>query len=127
MTFSYDLASAVADTLAISKVRLEIGDNISGAGVLPSGSNLSDAEIAVWLDEESDHVMRTAARACEALSRHWTIIASYNDGPRGEQLGQVAQEWADKGKALREQYGGSSGSAFAIETGRTDGYSEAAA
>lgn len=126
MTFTYDLASSDADEVLVSKVRLEIGDTVSGTGVLPTGSNLTDEEITVWLDDEDSDVMRAAARACEALSRHWTNYANYSDGPRREDLGKVAAEWAAKAKSLRDQYGGSSGSSFAVGVGREDGYSEAA-
>ena len=127
MTFTYNLASTDADILAISKVRLEIGDRTANAGAAPDGGNLSDEEIAVWLNDEDDNVMRAAARACEALSRMWTVIADYSSGPRSESLGKVAKDWADKAVSLRSLYGGSSGSAFAVETGRSDGYADAAA
>lgn len=125
MAFSYDLASADATTLAISKVRLEIGDNVANAGVLPSGANLSDAEIGIWLADEDNHVMRTAARACEALARHWAPVGDYSSGSRSESLGKIAKDWADKATELRKTYGGSSGSVFSVEPGRSDGYATA--
>ena len=76
MTFTYDLASADADEVAISKVRLELGDTVSGTGVRPSNANLTDEEIAVWLEDEDDHIMRTVARACEALARMWSPMSN---------------------------------------------------
>lgn len=126
MTFTYDLASADADTLAIAKVRLELGDTVASAGVRPSGANLTDEEIAVWLEAEDDHIMRTVARACEALSRMWAPISNYGDGQRSEQLGKVAKDYEEKALQLRKLYGGSSSSSFAIGTGRDDGYADAA-
>lgn len=126
MTFSYDLASSVDATLLISKVRLEIGDTVASAGVRPDGSNLTDEELTIWLTAEDSDPMRASARACEALSRMWTPIANYSSGSRSEQLGKVAQDWTDKAKELRKLYGGSSGSTFSVETGRSDGYATAA-
>lgn len=126
MTFTYDLSSAVDATLAISKVRLEIGDTVSAMGVRPDGSNLSDEEISNWLDEEDYNIMRTAARACEALSRMWSSIATITVGPRKEELGKVSTEWAKQAKAIRDIYGGTSSSAFSVGTSREDGYSIAA-
>lgn len=127
MTFTYDLASADADEVAISKVRLELGDTVSGTGVRPSNANLTDEEIAVWLEDEDDHIMRTVARACEALARMWSPMSNYSDGQQSEQFGKVAAEYAAKAKELRSLYGGSSGSAFAVGAGRSDGYADAAA
>lgn len=127
MAFSYDLASSDATTLAVSKVRLEIGDTVANAGVLPSGGNLSDEEITIWLTDEDNNVMRTAARACEALARHWSPVGSYSSGSRREDLGKVAKEWSDKAIELRKTYGGSSGSTFSVQPGRSDGYADAAA
>lgn len=127
MSFTYDLASSDSDTVALSKVRLEIGDTTEDAGVKPNGSNLADEEISVWLSDEDDNVMRAAARACEALSRMWSPVGNYSSGPRREDLGKVSADWAARAEALRTLYGGSSGSTFAVATGRSDGYSEAAA
>jgi hypothetical protein len=114
------------DLYDVLTVRLEIGDQLDGAGVKPNGSHFTDAEILYWLEAEDGEVMRAAARACEALARHWSKIATYSDGPRSEQLGKIADDWANQAKALREQYGGSSGAAFSVGVTREDGYSEAA-
>ena len=98
MTFTYDLAAVDENLLNISKVRLELGDTTENAGVRPDGSNLADEEILLWLDEESDVVNRTVARACLALSKMWTTVANITVGPRREELGQIAQGWADRAK-----------------------------
>lgn len=98
MTFTYDLSSIDENLLNISKVRLELGDTTQNAGVRPDGSNLADEEILLWLDEESNDINRTVARACLALSKMWTTVANLTVGPRREELGQVAQGWADRAK-----------------------------
>ena len=121
MTFTYDLASADADTLAVSKIRLEIGDTVSGTGVLPSGTNLTDEELLVWYERENSDVMRAAAAACEALARTWRRAADVGIGPRKESLSQVAAGYAADAKRLREQYGGGT-SAFSAGWARQDGY-----
>lgn len=123
MTFTYLLTSTDEVLLAISKVRLEIGDTVSGIGVRPDNSNLTDAEITVWLEDEDSHVMRTAARACEALARMWSPVANVTTGPRKEEYGTIAANWAKQAKTLRDTYGGSTSSAFSIGTVREDGYS----
>ncbi len=125
MTFTYDLSSSDETELAISKVRLELGDTDSTMGVRPSGSNLTDEEISIWLSEEEDHVMRATARACEALARMWATVANTTIGPRKEELGKVSAEWAKQGKSLRDTYGGTTSSAFSVGVVREDGYSQA--
>ena len=126
MTYTYDLSSTDTDLLAISMVRLELGDTVEGTGVRPDGTNLSDEEISVWLDAESNVVMRGVARACEALARLWSPVTNVTIGPRKEEFGKVADQWAKQAEALRDTYGGSSGSSFSIGLTRTDGYSVAA-
>jgi hypothetical protein len=117
VTFSYTL------TADVGKVRLEIGDTVSGSGVRSSGANLTDEEIQVWLDAESDDVMLAAARACEMLARDWAKAASIQLGPRREQLSDVAKAWERQAQALRDQYGsGSIGSG--IQSGYYQGYAD---
>lgn len=126
MTFTYDLSSVDEDLLAISTVRLELGDTVSGTGVRPNGTNLTDEEISMWLDAEGSVVMRGVARACEALARMWAPVVDITVGPQREALSKVADAWAKQAEQLRDTYGGSSGSAFSVGLTRTDGYSEAA-
>jgi hypothetical protein len=126
MTFTYSITSTDETILNLAKVRLELGDTESGVGVRPDGSNLSDEEITIWLAGEENDVMRTTARACEALGRMWTTVTNVTVGPRKEEFGKVSDGWKSQAKELRNLYGGSSSTAFAIETARTDGYSEAA-
>ena len=126
MAFTYDLASVDPAIALISKVRIEIGDVNSGAGVRPNGSNFSDAEITHWLDEEGDDVMLATVRACEALSRAWSVVANNTIGPRREDLGKVSSDWAKRAETLRAQYGGAGAAGFGVTLKRVDGYSEAA-
>jgi len=101
MTFHYDLASTDANIALISKVRLEIGDITADAGVRPDGSNLSDEELLHWLGEEANDVMLAAARACDALSRAWSIVGDETIGPRKYALGAVAGKWEKLATSLR--------------------------
>ena len=76
MSFSYTLGSTDATTAAIARVRLEIGDTVSGAGVLPDGSNLSDEEITVYLVQTGNDVALTVSALAGLLSsagRRWRM------------------------------------------------------
>lgn len=105
MTFTYDLANAIASKVLISKVRLEIGDTVSGAGIRPDATNLSDEEITVWLDLEDDDVMLAAARACDAMSRAWSVVANETVGPRKTEFSKVSGEYEKRAESLRGTYG----------------------
>lgn len=104
--FTYNLAIDPADELfRISRVRQEIGDTVMDAGVKPDGSNFSDDEIAVWLDEEGDDVMKATARACETLSRLYTLSSKRIEvGPRKEEYENRAAEWSQRSAELRGQF-----------------------
>jgi hypothetical protein len=127
MPFTYNLASPNEAIKNISLVRLELGDTVQNAGVRPDGANLQDDEIAVWLEEESDHIMHTVIRASQALARMWSNVASITVGPRREELGKVAETWLKNAQALIDQYGlpAGSGSAWSMTPNRIDGYSQA--
>jgi hypothetical protein len=94
MTFTYNLAGT-GDTLLISKVRLELGDTVSGAGVRPGSVNLTDEEIQIWLDEEADDIQATVGRAAQALANMWASAAvSKSAGPYSVNYGKVSDIWA---------------------------------
>lgn len=118
MTITTDL------TTEIGQLRLELGDDVSGSGVRPSGANLADDALQLLLTREGS-VMRAAAAACELLARQWATTATLSVGPRSEQLGAVSEAWAKRGAELRAQWGGGS-YAFAVMPGRSDGYADAA-
>ena len=60
MSFTYYLSSTNATTAALARVRLEIGDTVEGAGVLPDGGNLTDEEITVYLTDHADQKLPAA-------------------------------------------------------------------
>lgn len=120
MSFTYTLASSDATTAAIARVRLEIGDTVSGAGVLPDGSNLTDEEITVYLTQTGNDVALTVSALAGVLARRWATLADVTVGPRSEKLSQVAQAWERQAATLAgdDAYG-----AFAMQPTRVDGYS----
>lgn len=128
MAFTYDLASSDDDLQRIAKVRLELGDTSFGYGVKPDNTNFTDEELAVWLDEESDHVMHTVIRACDVLARLWANLANITEGPRREEFGKVTDNWVQQARTMRDVYGnptgsGGTGSAFSVASNRVDGFS----
>ena len=123
MAFTYTLGSADATTAAIARVRLEIGDTVSGAGVLPDGSNLSDEEITVYLVQHSNDVALTVSALAGVLARRWATVADVTVGPRSEKLSQVAQAWERQAAASTGSAGGAALGSFAMMPTRVDGYS----
>lgn len=117
MSFTYFLQTD------IGKMRLELGDTTPGVGITPTGANLTDEELQIWLDREGD-LMRGVAAACEALSRAWTASATITVGPRTEAYGALAEQWANRARALRASYGETPGSgvsgAFSVGLRRVD-------
>lgn len=109
MTFTYDLAGA-GDTLIIAKIRLLIGDVTESKGVKPNKQNFTDEELLIMYVDEANDIGRGAARACEILSRMWTIIFDITVGPHRAAANTVANKWADRAEELRSEYGGGSGS-----------------
>lgn len=122
MAFSYDLASADAQTVLISQVRLEIGDTVNGTGIKPDGSNLTDAEIGVWLSRTGDSVLGAAAAACQALSRMFAGRVDIENLGARRSNAQAAKAWAERAKELTQQAGTIGTPGFAIGAGRNDGY-----
>jgi hypothetical protein len=100
MQFTYELSSTDAVVAKIARVRLELGDTQFNAGVKPDGSNFSDEEITIWLEEEDSDVLSAVGRACKTLARLWTNVANTTVGPRKEELGQVAKGWSDRAKEI---------------------------
>lgn len=127
MTFTYDLTEADADLLLISKVRLELGDTVSGSGVRPINANLSDEEIQSWLDEESDDIMRTVGRAALALSNMWASAAvSETVGSHSISYGKISELWAKRAQSISVEVGGIAGFGGLQSSAlrKVDGYSE---
>lgn len=91
--FTYELASEDSSILAISRLRLEMGDNRQDDGVLPDGGNFSDEELGYYLAKNGNDVSLTAGELCGVLARQWSSAADVAVGPRRESLSQVAEAW----------------------------------
>lgn len=117
MTFTATLSTD------IGKVRLELGDDTGGSGILPDGSNLTDEQIQIYLDREGD-VMRSVAGICEMLATRWAQVADLAVGPRRESFSQVSKGYADRAQKLRDRYGEPEG-IYSVSVVRADGYSNA--
>lgn len=127
MAFHYDIESVDPVVLAISQVRLQLGDTDEGRGVRANGRNIQDAELQTILDGNSSDVLRAVGAACEMLSRDWSRVASISVGPRSQQFGLVAEQWAKRAAELGAKYGFTGGFAFSVAPNRVDGYSDNAA
>src|SRR4029079_7408625 len=109
MSFTYYLNSPEIDVQNIARARFELGDQVQDNGVLPSGGNLQDEEIAVYLALNGNDIDATVAALAGVLSRHWAGAADVSVGPRRESLSQIATQWAERAKAT-----GSSGPGIAF-------------
>lgn len=97
--FTYQLDSDDAGIAAVSRLRLEIGDNREDDGVLMDGSNFSDEELAYYLGKNGDDIGAAVTELCSVLARHWSRAADVAVGPRRESLSQVATAWQERAKA----------------------------
>lgn len=121
MTFSYDVHGD------IGKIRLYTGDTTEGLGVKADGTNFSDEELTLLLDQEDSDWRRTVAAVCEILSTDWARVADVTVGPRKESLSGVSRRFAAIASSFRSQYGGGgAATTFSVGLKREDGYSEAA-
>lgn len=118
MAFTYNL-TGTGNELLISQVRLELGDTVEDDGVLPSGANLSDAEILSKLTTYSSDVEQATGALCTVLARHWARAADIAVGPRRENLSQVSTRWAELAERINPSY-----TSFSVGVQRSDGYSE---
>lgn len=124
MAFTYDL-EATGDGLAVSQIRLKIGDSVQNDGVLPDKGNFADAELLELYDQEGSHVERAAAAALEIAARRWRRKADLAVGDYRESFSQVANGLAADAKALRSTYGsGETGGTVSVGVTRVDGYSQ---
>jgi len=126
MSFSYTLDSPDATVAAVARVRLEIGDTVAGAGVLPDGGNLSDEEIGVYLARTGNDVALTVSALAGVLARRWATQADVTVGPRSEKLSQVAQAWERQGGAPTGTAGAGGAGGVWLQPVRVDGFSERA-
>jgi len=118
VSFTYDLATDIGE------IRLDLGDTVSGTGVKPDGTNLSDEEIQLLLTREDDIVGRAVAAACEVLARMYARFSDYSFGPKRESMAQ-SEQYAKRAAELRVQYGGGGGANRKAVAGgiiKVDGY-----
>jgi hypothetical protein len=109
---------------ATGVVRFLIGDDTIGAGVLPDGSNLTDAQIAYALTQAGSNVKGAAARLCEVLARKWAT-APLTFSADGLQInrGDMSKRWSDMAKQLADDAAG--GNFGTVTLDRQDAYSVA--
>lgn len=120
---TYNLGSTDTTVVLISRVRFELGDTVYGSGVLPDGSNLTDAEIQTVLEANGNDVAKTVAALAATLARRWANQADVAVGPRKESLSQVSERW----QTLARESQALPPAGFSVGLSRVDGYSEAAA
>jgi hypothetical protein len=125
-TFTYDLSSSDPTIQAISKIRLELGDNVQNAGVLPNGKNFTDVELYFFWQDEGENIFRAVAAACGTLARMWSRMSDVTTGDVSRRNSSVAKEWRAEADRLRAVYGWASGYSSSFSTGvsRRDGYSD---
>jgi len=119
MSFTYDL------TEDVGKLRLRIGDTVTGSGPRPESgvaSNFSDEELQHFIDTEGT-LERAIALALETLATEWSVFTNITLGPRKEEYARISEQFAKRADQARKNYGG--GSAFSVGWNRVDGYSEA--
>jgi hypothetical protein len=113
MAFTYNL-TGTGNALLISKVRLELGDNVYGSGVRPASVNFTDEEISAWLTEEADDIQAVVGRAAQALANMWASAAvSKSAGPYSVNYGKISDIWA----ARAAEHGLGVAGDVSIETG----------
>ena len=90
MAFTYSLSTD------LGKVRLAIGDTVSGSGPRPSGANYSDAEINVFLRPviaAGYTYGRAVAQLFRLLAGEWAGKASVSIGDYSVQYAAVADNY----------------------------------
>ena len=115
MSFTYSLSTD------LGKVRLAIGDTVSGSGPRPSGANYSDAEINVYLTPviaAGYTYGRAVAQLFRLLAGEWAGKASVSIGDYSVQYASVADNYR-KAAAEWERMTDASGAVVAggISTG----------
>jgi hypothetical protein len=120
MTFTYDL-TASGTALAVAKMRLQLGDQYQGTGVLPNGINLSDEELLTFY-ADSGSVGGGAASAASAISHSWARLSDLQAGPLKQAFSQTSARWAQEASRLTALLPNAGHTSFAGKFGRQDGY-----
>lgn len=101
------------------KVRLKIGDTVSGAGPRPDKRNFSNEEIAFFLDDEGA-VNAAIAAAFETLAGEWAAWALVDrEGEVEIDAKEVAAGYREQAKTYRKKPGGDDGGS-SLEAGTID-------
>ncbi|HJW83684.1 MAG TPA: hypothetical protein VJ754_05205, partial [Anaerolineae bacterium] len=98
-------------TTDIGKVRFEIGDDVEGSGVLPDGSNFSDAQVQHALDV-SGGVYAAVAHLCRSLAARWTIVPDKvitDSGALSIDRTQQVKHWRDMASEYTRKAAGGGG------------------
>jgi len=118
MTFTNTLGTDIGN------VRLYLGDDTSGTGVLPDGSNFTDEQIQEVLDGVGSNLFAASAYLARSLAARWAIVPDKfeADGLRIDRSARVKQ-WSQ----LADQYSklGAGGELATVGLDRRDGWSVA--
>lgn len=121
MSFTYNISTS-GTALVVARIRLDIGDVTSGAGVRTNGGNFSDEELLDFYSRESSNQGAASARACETLAREWARMANTQAGPLRKDYATVAKTYQSLAVDFRQQAGGGAATAGAGVMRRADGY-----
>jgi len=107
------------------KIRFNLQDVTASSGPRPSGGNFSDAELDGLLTLEGSW-QRAVCAGFEALAAQWMRYANYTIGPRSEQVGAIAKNYADQATTWRARwgYGQTATGAGSSAVTRVDAYSD---
>ncbi len=117
MAFTYvgDLSTS------LDKVRFDLGDTSSGAGVMPDATNIPDATINAAVTARGS-VGAASVWLCKRIAARWSMIASQKTmGGRSEANAQV-DNFLKLADALAAEYGEASTGSFCIDSMRDDAY-----
>jgi len=120
MTFTNDLSTA------IGQMRYHLGDDVSGAGVKPDGTNFTDEQLTYALSNNGQNVKAAAAEVCGVLATRWAVVpdkVSTDSGAIVIDRTQRVNHWLALQKQLQQQAAGN-GSNFVMATlDRRDAFS----
>lgn len=114
-TFLDDLSTDLA------KTRFNVGDIVSGTGVLPDATNIPDATISAAITAQGS-VGKASVWLCRRIAARWSVIADSQSAGGRSEANQQAKHFLDLAKELALEYGDEDTGSFAINAHRDDGY-----
>lgn len=93
MAFTYDISTD------LGKLRLAVGDTVSGSGPRPASGNYSDAELNVYLaaiTAAGYSYGKAVPQVFRLLAGEWAKQANISIGEYSAQYGAVAQAYRDQ-------------------------------